>query len=235
MPKQTFFNLPAEKRERLIERALVEFASHSYSDASLSGILADVGIAKGSLYQYFDGKLDLYRWLLLDEVPRRKRAAVAEHAANPSLTLRERLVALVLGGAELMLREPALHGVARSVGHPTSDPSLRAVHREARALGRDEMRAYLERAQEQGELRGDLDLDLFTQVLGLVLGQGLPTLVGQALGVELDDLLREPERTRRRSRVKLRAIVDATVDLLLQGATERRPAMLQRRRRTAAG
>ncbi len=64
MPKQTFFNLPAEKRDPFIEIAIEEFAHNDYQTASISRIVAQAGIAKGSFYQYFENKEDLYTYLL---------------------------------------------------------------------------------------------------------------------------------------------------------------------------
>lgn len=64
MPHATFFNLPEEKREQITAIAITEFAEHPYRSASISRIVAQAGIAKGSFYQYFDGKEDLYTYLL---------------------------------------------------------------------------------------------------------------------------------------------------------------------------
>jgi len=64
MPKQTFFNLPAFKRQRLVDLALGEFAEHGPTAASISRIVAQAGIAKGSLYQYFTDKQDLFLYLV---------------------------------------------------------------------------------------------------------------------------------------------------------------------------
>lgn len=64
MPKQTFLNLPEEKRKAFIEIALDEFASNDYHHASVSKIVAKAGIAKGSVYQYFEDKQDLFMHLL---------------------------------------------------------------------------------------------------------------------------------------------------------------------------
>ena len=35
---------------------------------------AQAKVSKGSLYQYFDDKMDLYRWLILEHLPARKQA-----------------------------------------------------------------------------------------------------------------------------------------------------------------
>lgn len=64
MPKQTFFNLPEEKRTQLLTVALEEFANHDYNSASLSKIVEKVGIAKGSVYQYFDDKQEMFIYLV---------------------------------------------------------------------------------------------------------------------------------------------------------------------------
>lgn len=64
MPNPTFFNLPAEKRQQITDIAITEFAEHAYRAASISRIVAQAGIAKGSFYQYFAGKEDIYGYLL---------------------------------------------------------------------------------------------------------------------------------------------------------------------------
>lgn len=64
MPKETFFNLPEEKRQHFLDLAMAEFADNDYANASISRLVAEAGIAKGSFYQYFADKEDLYRYLL---------------------------------------------------------------------------------------------------------------------------------------------------------------------------
>lgn len=64
MPKPTFFNLPAQKRERIIEAAIDEFATHPFHQARVTVIAEQAGIAMGSFYQYFEDKKDLYKYLM---------------------------------------------------------------------------------------------------------------------------------------------------------------------------
>jgi len=64
MPKQTFLNLSEEKRKAFIGIALDEFANNDYNSASVSRIVEKAGIAKGSVYQYFEDKQDLFMYLL---------------------------------------------------------------------------------------------------------------------------------------------------------------------------
>lgn len=64
MPTDTWWNLDEIKRSQIISATLHEFATHQYDDASLSAIVKQLGIAKGSMYQYFADKQELYQFIL---------------------------------------------------------------------------------------------------------------------------------------------------------------------------
>ena len=64
MPTTTFFNLPEEKRERLLAAARAEFARTSYEEASVNRIIQAAGIPRGSFYMYFTDKEELFRYLM---------------------------------------------------------------------------------------------------------------------------------------------------------------------------
>lgn len=64
MPKLTFYNLPKDKQQHLIGAAKQEFSNASLSEASIANIVKAAGISRGSFYQYFEGKEDLYFYLL---------------------------------------------------------------------------------------------------------------------------------------------------------------------------
>ena len=60
MPTSTYFNLPEDKRERIFNAAVSEFAQRNVQAARLSNIVEKAGIPRGSMYQYFRDKEDLY-------------------------------------------------------------------------------------------------------------------------------------------------------------------------------
>ncbi len=63
MPKDTFFNLPKEKRNRIIDSAILEFSKIHYKKVTIDSIVNGAGIPKGSFYQYFKNKDDLYTYV----------------------------------------------------------------------------------------------------------------------------------------------------------------------------
>ena len=63
MPKDTFFNLPSDKREAITKVLLDEFANQEYRSVSISAIVRKADIAKGSFYQYFEDKADAFLYL----------------------------------------------------------------------------------------------------------------------------------------------------------------------------
>ena len=60
MIHKTYERLPQEKKDRMIRAARKEFIDYPYQKTSINRILDDALIPKGSFYQYFDNKVDLF-------------------------------------------------------------------------------------------------------------------------------------------------------------------------------
>jgi len=59
MIKRTFYNLPSEKREKIIDVTKKEFSKGNKRKITINSVIEKAGISRGSFYQYFDDKLDL--------------------------------------------------------------------------------------------------------------------------------------------------------------------------------
>lgn len=64
MPKDTFMNLNEEKREKVEKAMEKEFARATFEKASVSRIVKDAEIPRGSFYQYFEDKEDAIRYIV---------------------------------------------------------------------------------------------------------------------------------------------------------------------------
>ena len=186
MPKPTFFRLPAERRDRLVEEAILEFADCTYAEASLSQIAHRARIPKGSFYQYFEDKLDLYRWLLTEEVPRCKRAFLG--APDPEGDFWTRLETRIERGMGFLVEHPRLARLSAAAADPTALPEVRGLHKAICDAGLKELRDVLAEGRASGQLQVR-DLDMATRLVSTIIGPGLTDLVLQELGAELHEVL----------------------------------------------
>lgn len=157
MPKQTFFNLDEDKKNKIIQASLKEFSQKTYIAASVNNIVEISGISKGSLYQYFQDKKDLYLYLI----------EVASQAKLKFLQEREQSVVfddffigfatLMLQGSEFDLNNP-MHSklLASAFNGPLVDESLAKM----KEMSRDYMIHLIDNAKRGGQVRDDVDTDL---------------------------------------------------------------------------
>lgn len=58
-------NMEIEKRDRILNAAIEEFATYPYEKASTNNIVKNAGISKGLLFHYFGSKQELYDHLVV--------------------------------------------------------------------------------------------------------------------------------------------------------------------------
>ncbi len=108
MPKQTFFNLDKAKQQRILDCAIDEFASHSYEHVKLSNIIKKADIPRGSFYQYFDDKFDLYNYIF-DVFKDLKLSYLSDAMKNPTeMPFLELLRELYMLGIRFAMDHPKL-------------------------------------------------------------------------------------------------------------------------------
>lgn len=170
MPTPTWDRLPAARRDAIVAAAEAEFAEKGFSRGSLNVIAREAGVAKGSLFQYFTDKLDLFAYLS-ELASSRIEAAMAKHNAPLPWTddyfaaLAESLVAWV----EHFRDHPADLALTAAVNLEI-DTDIRVtvrdvVHRHyLPALDR-----LVELGVEAGAIRADADREALVALLLLVL------------------------------------------------------------------
>ncbi len=170
MPTPTWERLSADRRAAVLAAAEAEFAAHGFSGGSLNVIARNAGVSKGSLFQYFTDKADLYAHLS-ELAADRISAQMHEHIARLPWergffpAYRE----LVLLWMEYFRTHP-VELVLTAAVNLEPDPLARLAVRTVvnRSYLRD-LRPLLEGARDAGQLREDADLDAFLALLLLVL------------------------------------------------------------------
>jgi AcrR family transcriptional regulator len=169
MPRPTWANLAAARRERVLHAAMAEFGRHGYSGGSLNVIAREAGVAKGSLFQYFDDKFDFFAHVA--EYTSLRVYAAMEDSLEPPET--GSVVAHFARLVDLWIDYMATHPLERAVTAATTmelDPEVRrAVREPVHRLYAKGLRPLLDEAVARGEFRADADLDALLSLLVLVL------------------------------------------------------------------
>jgi AcrR family transcriptional regulator len=156
MPKETFFNLPDDKRQAIIRIALEEFASGSFRSASISRIVDLAGIAKGSIYQYFENKRELYLYLISWAAETKMNAILQEIEGERGDFFRKYRSLLVAGSHFDLASPSAAQLLVRAMQEPAgSDPSSVSAALAAGVV--DFFRPLVKEAMERRDIRSDVD------------------------------------------------------------------------------
>ncbi len=184
MPHPTYFNLPDDKRARVLAALKAEFAAHPYPRASVDRVTAAAGVSKGSFYQYFVDKRDSYTYLVSELMAR--RLAVAD-APIPEASFEEVLTAMVLGSQELHRRDPQAWAVlARALADDAPDVLATG---EALPGG---VRAWAHAALAAGQASGELRADVSPQTAAWLIERtllGLPEHLMRRLAIDPQEVV----------------------------------------------
>ncbi|MFW5991697.1 MAG: TetR/AcrR family transcriptional regulator [Halanaerobiaceae bacterium] len=164
MPKETFFNLPEEKKERVIEAAMEEFAQRSYYKARITAIADNAGIARGSFYQYFSGKKDLFKYII--ELAVNKKLTYINQdmmAKNEEYSFFQLLHESFRSGVRFAKENPLLAAIGNKLIN--NKELQREIWGEHKDTSSDFFKKLLELGLEKGEVDPEQDIELIARLL----------------------------------------------------------------------
>lgn len=165
MPKSTFFNLDQNKKDRIIEAAIDEFAANSFHKASITNIIKNAEIASGSFYQYFEGKEDLYRYLLDILVERKLKYLDQVVMSNPNeLSFFNFLRKLYQGGIEFAKENPRLVSIGKNLMNNNCEV-CKKIREQQKPQSEEFFKNILKQAIETGDVKEDIDPELTAKFL----------------------------------------------------------------------
>ena len=87
---QTFRRLAADKQQRITQTAVDEFCEKGYHGASINAMVERLGIAKGSIFQYFGDKKGLFSFIFERclEMVKEELRAVRDESRDADIRLR---------------------------------------------------------------------------------------------------------------------------------------------------
>lgn len=156
MPKRTFNRLDDDKKERVMRAAIEEFQAHGFEKAKIEAIAKNAGVAKGSIYQYFDDKKELFlysaTWALeyfmkiIDRQTPLEEMDVYDYFLSGS---RERF--------ELLKKEPLLVAFSMDIVSGKYGRLAQEANSELDRIGEEYELRLIANGKKRGTVRDDLD------------------------------------------------------------------------------
>ncbi len=156
---ERFHNLPEEKKERILTVASEEFSQKGYAGASINSIVGRLGIAKGSLFQYFGTKDGLFRFVFFRALERVKSNLRDVRDNTHRRDLSSRLSDTLLAGAWFIRRHPLLYRLYLQLLTDNTIPFRNDMLLALRQYSLEYIRSLLEEARQRGELADHVDLN----------------------------------------------------------------------------
>lgn len=157
-----------EKRGRIIEAAARVFAQRGLSGTVMADIASEAGIGKGTLYEYFDSKEELFfavfEWFIQKTG---SEAKVSISALGGSAS--ERLAALNESLAHVWIEMEGLYSLIMEFWAASASSQMRERFKWAFRQGYSEFRqiisALIKDGIERGEFRSDVDVESIAAAL----------------------------------------------------------------------
>lgn len=214
MPTPTWDRLPTPKREAVLAAAEAEFGERGFSGASLNKICQQAGVSKGSLFQYFTDKADMYAHLA-ELASLRIRAAMEDEVARLSVHTDffgafDELIAAWVG---YFYDHPRDRALTAATNLEPDAPARAAVRATVNRHYLEVLTPLVDLAHETGQLRPDTDRDALNALLLLL----LPHLALAPHVQGLDPVLGLEKGDRRAAIAQARRMLHLVLDPYRQG------------------
>lgn len=169
MPTVTWTRVDRARRAAIIEAAEDEFGANGFSGGSLNVIARRAGVAKGSLFQYFVDKRDLYAFIT-DISSLRVRRYIEDliREIDPSRTFFEFLTELLDGWVAYYAQHPRERALLAAVNLEVDNDARISVRNVSYRHYLEVLRPLVQGAQSRGDLRADSDTDALLSLLLLI-------------------------------------------------------------------
>lgn len=157
MPNQAFFNLSQEKRNLIFSVAVEEFAYSNYDTASINQVCKKSNIAKGSFYQYFADKLDLYKYVMALAIESKITFFSVILDEFKEVTLQEQIRLLFIKGIEFAKSYPKYAALGEQFSKEDNETARLAVLKEGEEQTEPLFVHMIEHAKSKGEINSSVD------------------------------------------------------------------------------
>jgi len=178
-----------DKRERILESAAEVFNEHGYADATIDMVASAASVAKGSVYNYFSSKQELYTAVFMKQMAVQETDLLAKLDSAPTpvnqlLLIFDHWYARYAERKEVGRLVLECWASAARETHSESDGAMAEMLQEMHARWRQRLIDIVARGQQSGHFRSDASPTMTAQVMmGMLDGLTLHGIIGMGVVV----------------------------------------------------
>ena len=209
MPKEAFANLSHEKRERILDAATQLFARSGFDRTDVGRIAAAAGIAKGSLYNYFESKEDLFGFVCRQALERHRRAVYGD--IDPGWDVFSQVDHIFRRGVAFVHDNPDYIRLYLSAATAEMERFADRFTLEVEKHTADHLKKVIRRDIRRGIVRGDVDVNLAAWLINNLYVMFVVSLVSRHFQIRMKEYLGLKGELKQRT---VQGRLDAVIDLI---------------------
>ncbi len=155
MAKATFEQISEEKQQRVLKEAAKLFAERGFSATDVAELAKRAGVSKGSLYNYFESKEDLYVHVCKDGLARSRRAVYG--GMDQDWDIYRQVEHIFRQGVRFALKSPEYVRLYLTASAPGREKFSAKLTLDVEKHTSDHLKKHIRLGQAQGIVRSDLD------------------------------------------------------------------------------
>lgn len=160
MPKETFNNLTQDKKQKIFNAAVREFSTKRFSEASINQIVKTAGIPRGSFYQYFNDKEDIFQYVFMEILKEKQEILLSAEDVNPDADIFEVLMQTTRVSYKWSKAKPEYSQISLLMEIDNSEFITGLRTASAKML-----REMVERDKRRGLIKPEIDPDLVVEMI----------------------------------------------------------------------
>ncbi len=171
--RDTFKKLDEAKKSRILDGAVEEFSRHGFRQASLNRVVERVGIAKGSIFQYFGSKEGLFT-VIFDyavELVRQSLRQVKKETCEEDFF--GRISESLLAGIRFIERHPRVYRIYLKMIFQEDFPLRAEFLQQVHLFSAEYLRPVVEAGIASGDLLADTDIEMSVFMLDALMDRFL--------------------------------------------------------------
>lgn len=187
MPKNTLSIISDEKRDRIYDAAVHEFARKGYEKASIKNIAARAEISKGSLYDYFENKEDIYLAVCIHGINRSRQNI--DDIIDDSLNFFDQIRNIFHRGLSFVMENPEYTQLYVNLSSCGMEHFAEKLTTKVEKTTADFYKSAIKRGIDGGYIRPDLDVNMAAFVINSLYIIMLISMVSRHYQIRMQEYL----------------------------------------------